>query len=134
MCAGRRAAVRYEVSLGIVLWPKARLTLAEPCRCITRDVSVQGFYFVSSWPFEVGTRLRFHIFVFREPAARPAELVQGLARCVRMEEFRGTETSSYGIGARIERVVRRQRPKVSAAKPGTSSGRQSARKPRRAGN
>jgi hypothetical protein len=100
----RRAAVRYFVFLRVELWPDPHPKRAHPSFFTTTNVSTQGFYFLSSRQFEVGTKLNFRIIFPRELTGGFAELMRGLARCVRLENALGSGEGLYGVGAEIELV------------------------------
>jgi len=100
----RRAAVRYFVSLRVELWPEQPPKGAHPSFFTTTNVSTGGFYFLSARRFDVGTKINFRIVFPRELTGGFAELIKGLARCVRVENALGSGAGHYGVGAEIELV------------------------------
>jgi hypothetical protein len=62
----RRAAVRYFVSLRVEIWPEPPTKGMHPSFFTTSNVSTQGFYFLSSQLFDVGTQTNFRIIFPRE--------------------------------------------------------------------
>jgi hypothetical protein len=90
------------VSLRAELWPQLGPRSVSPLFVTTRDVSVKGFYFVEEWPdlqINVGTHWNFLICFPRELTGGWAELIRGLARCVRIEVPDG---GRRGLGMCIE--------------------------------
>lgn len=104
--AERRAAVRYKAALRVELWPAAEARPVAPSFYTTRDISTAGFHFISLEPFNTGDQLCFRIVFPSELIERTVELMGGLARCVRVEEVRGPDIESYGVGAFIEKTIR----------------------------
>jgi hypothetical protein len=100
----RRAAVRYFVFLRVELWPVPPPKGVHPFFFTTTDVSTRGFYFLSARHFDVGTKVNFRIIFPRELTGGFAELIRGLARCVRVENALGSGVGLYGVGAEIELV------------------------------
>jgi hypothetical protein len=106
----RRAAVRYTVCLRVELWTESSRRGPHPSFYTTRDVSTKGFYFLSPRLFDVGSRVNFRIIFPRELTGGWAELMSGLAKCVRVENVLGTGVGHYGVGAEIESVKVNQTP------------------------
>jgi hypothetical protein len=93
----RRAARRYNLALEIKLQSERKQS--QPILCVTRDVSIHGFYFETSQKLSVGMKISFSIML--TPFEATNAFISGRARVVRVEEISGTE--QRGVGAVIER-------------------------------
>jgi hypothetical protein len=95
----RRAARRYKLSLRFEIWPESRPKGLQPTFSNTKDISSLGFYFESDRDFPVGSKFNFTIIFPREIAGGKQELVNGLARTVRIDR---TLEDRFGVGILIE--------------------------------
>jgi hypothetical protein len=95
----RRATRRYKLSLRFEIWPESRPKGLQPTFFNTKDISSVGFYFESDRDFPVGSKFNFTIIFPREIAGSKQQLVNGLARTVRIER---TPEDRLGVGILIE--------------------------------
>jgi hypothetical protein len=98
----RRTATRYAVSLRVEVWRELDSRRVHPLFLPTRDISVRGFYLFEEahdLQVDVGTGLNFVMVFPRELTGGFAELMHGLARCVRIEVLEG---GRRGLGMLIE--------------------------------
>jgi hypothetical protein len=95
----RRAARRYKVSLRFEIWPESTSKGLQPTFFNTKDISSLGFYFESDQDFPVGSKFNFSVMFPQEIAGGRTELVNGLARTVRIER---TPEDRLGVGILIE--------------------------------
>jgi hypothetical protein len=95
----RRAARRYKLSLRFEVWPESTTKGLQPIFFSTKDISSLGFYFESDQDFPVGSRFNFSIIFPPEITGNKLELVEGLARTVRIER---TPEDRLGVGVLIE--------------------------------
>jgi hypothetical protein len=95
----RRAARRYKLSLRFEIWPESTSKGLQPNFFNTKDISSLGFYFESDRDFPVGSKFNFSVILPQEIAGGTPELVNGLARTVRIVR---TSEDRLGVGILIE--------------------------------
>jgi hypothetical protein len=98
----RRAATRFAVSLRVEVWRELDSRRVSRLFLTTRDISVRGFYLFEEArdiQVEVGNGLNFVMLFPRQLTEGFAELMHGLARCVRIEVLK---ENRRGLGMLIE--------------------------------
>ncbi|HKQ85866.1 MAG TPA: PilZ domain-containing protein [Candidatus Acidoferrales bacterium] len=101
----RRSANRYAVVMRMEIWPEFDERGPGTTFVNTRDVSIQGVYFVSDIEHHVGARLNFSVLFVHKPSGREGDLISGLGRIVRCEPLVSIKEPHFGVAMEIEKTT-----------------------------